>query len=144
MTFILWWQSSSGFCSSRAIPKTTRKDTSKGMRLEFRKAGELLEYLGLAEADAKSPLGWKPTRSMMELIAYRLAKTKPKGTKVIGDDFISELLWHFAYQGSSGQGSELGRYTLHALGLLRENAEGELHATQQLQHIFENSFHLQA
>ena len=34
-------------------------------------AGHLFEYLGLAKFDRKSPLGWRPTQQMMELIELK-------------------------------------------------------------------------
>ncbi len=38
-------------------------------RSEIETTGRFFEYLGLAKADKKSPLGWKPAAPLLDLIA---------------------------------------------------------------------------
>lgn len=54
-------------------------DPAKYLKLyeaEINDAGLVLEYLGLAKLDKKSPLGWRPTPLLLEIIAQRLSKQK--------------------------------------------------------------------
>ena len=37
-------------------------------------AGQLFGYLGLAEPDPESPLGWKPTHLLLEVVAKRAVR----------------------------------------------------------------------
>jgi len=65
----------------------------------IKKAGQLFQYLDLAEVDAESPLGWRPTHSLMELIAKRMSKNKPRGKSCCSEDLTSAFLWVTVFGG---------------------------------------------
>jgi hypothetical protein len=50
----------------------------KSYKSDIEEAGQLLAYLGLAKSDAQSPLGWRPTPALMDVIAKRAVRpSKP-------------------------------------------------------------------
>jgi hypothetical protein len=113
----------------------------KRHELRIKKAGQLLEYLGLAEQDAESSLGWKPTRRLIEIIADRLSKNLPRGESY-GDDHTSHFL-SIAVFGRGETEDNLGYEMLHALGLLRETSSGDWKATQQLKELFSHGYNME-
>ena len=46
----------------------------KDNKLEIKNAGRAFEYLDLADLDQSSLLGWKPTRTLLKIIAQRASK----------------------------------------------------------------------
>jgi hypothetical protein len=66
----------------------------KKFHSEIKTTGRFFEYLGLAKADKKSPLGWKPTAPLLDLIA----KSKPRRSKPttksasLADSLILDLM----------------------------------------------------
>jgi hypothetical protein len=112
----------------------------KRHEIRVKKAGQLLEYLGLAEQDVKSPLGWKPTRRHIEIIADRLSKNLSRGESEV-DDLTTRFL-SIAVFGRGDAMADLGYSTLHALGLLRETSSG-WKATRQLKELFANGYDME-
>jgi hypothetical protein len=53
--------------------------------------GKLFQYLDLAAADNKSPLGWKPTDRLIDIIVDRTARVlhRASGRQVTGTAFCS-------------------------------------------------------
>jgi hypothetical protein len=90
--------------------------------------GQLFEYLGLATFDEKSPLGWKPTSLLMQIIGLQIGSiTKPRSKLVYPhDQFILTVLHHAVYGCDyfSNQRNELAVGVLHALGLVNRDRDG--------------------
>ena len=104
----------------------------------IKKAGQLFEYLGLAKPDAESPIGWRPTGFLIKIIAERLLATKPRTIASSDDlDFTLDFLCQKIF-GDSSEGVELSFETLHALGLLREDADG-WRPTRQMKELARNA-----
>src|ERR1022692_4737708 len=99
---------------------------------KIKDAGLLFDYLGLAEQNAKSPLGWKPTRLLMEIIGKRASN--PKTSRVPDkDDLTIEFLLHLAFGEDTEPRGHFAFDVLTALGLMRSNDdEGCWEATSQL------------
>ena len=106
----------------------------------IKKAGQLLEYLGLAEQDVESPLGWKPTRHLIEIIANRLSKHLPRGEFEVDD--LTTYFLSAAVFGRGDTEADLGYSTLHALGLLRMTFGG-WEATRQLKELFSRGYNIE-
>jgi hypothetical protein len=43
----------------------------KSYKSDIEEAGQLFAYLGLAKSDAQSPLGWRPTPALMDVIVVK-------------------------------------------------------------------------
>lgn len=113
---------------------------------EIKDAGRLFEFLELAKRDRTSPLGWKPTHLMMEIIANRVPKQRAKrdsGNDEFIDEFMVELLGDAVFGVERPpQTGILGLEVLVELGLLRENAEGDWEATPRLKLLFADGYHM--
>ena len=46
----------------------------KSYKSDIEEAGQLFAYLGLAKPDTQSPLGWRPTPALMDVIAKRAVR----------------------------------------------------------------------
>ena len=79
-------------------------------------AGPELTFLQLAVPDEKSPIGWKPTARLINLVAYR--KTVKKAKRLYVADIWYQLLddYVFGYKSNRDQGSVFTRELLVALG----------------------------
>lgn len=99
----------------------------KKERTAVAEAGQLFEYLGLATVDRKSPLGWRPTRRMMEYIEEKgehSATYPANNEEELEDNGRSFIFWVladevFGRDRPPGTG-ELGFRVLDALDLTRE------------------------
>lgn len=100
--------------------------------MEFRSAiettGRFFEYLGLAKADKKSPLGWKPAAPLLDLIA----KGKPRRLKPttksasLADSLILDLMLDTVL---GTEERSFCCYVLIRLGLIVEHVGVGLHRT---------------
>ncbi len=85
---------------------------------DIRPAGKMLEFLGLAQPDRKSPIGWKPTQTLMGLIARRV--TQPTSQqKFRKAEWIIEMLKDLAIYDAEYEAAMLGFCLLQKLGLVR-------------------------
>jgi hypothetical protein len=120
-------------------------DPAKYLKLyetEIKDAGPVLEYLGLAKLDEKSPLGWRPTPLLIEIIARRLLKQKRK--REDADDELTGYLLADAVFGEDEQNVQKGYLAyalLFELGLLQENDAGGWGATKELQRLFSDGYY---
>ena len=46
----------------------------KTYKSDIEEAGQLFAYLGLAKPDTQSPLGWRPTPALLDVIAKRAVR----------------------------------------------------------------------
>ena len=106
---------------------------------EINDAGEVLEYLGLAQPDKNSPLGWRPTHLLMEIIGRRLSKLKLQQEPA--DDELTVHLLRDAVFGDAEEPRGLGYKLLSELGLLQVNDAGDWVATRQLQALFRGGYY---
>ena len=110
-------------------------------------AGQLFEYLGLAVPDKQSPLGWRPTPLLLDMINKQPSRKsrwsdKPTPTK-------DELLFYLMQDSVFGAGSDghrpwsltLGYEVLHWLGLLRDGSDGYSAPTHRLLRLFEDAYY---
>jgi hypothetical protein len=104
---------------------------------EIEKAGRMLTYLGLAEKDNKSVLGWRPTYRLLKLIAKRMSRRSPL-TKMGSEE---GLLLHFFHSNVFADiitegGGALGYEMFEALGLVRYNDMEEEVVTREFKELF--------
>jgi hypothetical protein len=119
-------------------------DPAKYLKLyesEIKDAGLVLEYLGLAKLDKKSPLGWRPTPLLLGIIARRLSKQKRQ--REDADDELTGHLLSDAVFGEQveGQRGHVAYLLLLELGLLQENDAGGWGATKELQKLFSDGYY---
>jgi hypothetical protein len=91
--------------------------------------GQLLEYLGLATLEPKTPLGWKPTDDLIEMIATKaahLSKSRPKSVYQ-GDYVLIDLLFDEVF-GKDGHGSP-GRHPSPNLAFMGEFVTADVKET---------------
>jgi hypothetical protein len=112
-------------------------------RMAIALAGHLFEYLGLAKFDRKSPLGWRPTQQMMELIeskGERSAKYPGKHREEAEEynlAFVLTLLEDEVFGRDRPIGlCGLGFHVLLALSLTWEDDFGEWIPTPELMGLF--------
>ena len=110
-------------------------------------AGRLFEYLGLAKPDKQSPLGWRPTPLLLDLMNKQSArKSKPSHkpipmlNKLIVDLLQDAVMGDERYKVSGGVLS-LGFKVLQELGLMRQDGEGDTGATPRLLHLFAGAYY---
>jgi hypothetical protein len=118
----------------------------KRYRGYIRYAGKLFAYLGLANIDKKSPLGWKPTERLKKIVenkAGSLRKPRPLETLDLKDQLIMSLLNHVVFGGLSfpDQRGSLGYEVLHLLGLLRRDHDGWKKASPVLLELFADAYY---
>ena len=110
-------------------------------------AGRLFEYLGLAKPDKQSPLGWRPTPLLLDLMNKQSArKSKPSRkplpmlNKLIVDLLRDAVIGDESYKVSGGVLS-LGFKVLQELGLMRRDPEGDIGATPRLLLLFAEAYY---
>ena len=107
------------------------------------KLGRVLKFLGLAETNQQSMLGWTPTARLVHIIAERAARpTKGSATPATKKErqVINSLL-----QLAGGQTEEVFTddflfNVLNGLGFLGEGGDGECKPTALLREVLENLF----
>jgi hypothetical protein len=111
----------------------------KKYKPEIKDAGLLFAYLDLAEVDPKSPLGWKPTHRLLEIIVER-AEAEHRND----DHMTVDLLWDTVFDDyvENGRGI-LGLYVLLGLGLMKQDDVGCWFATPELQRLFLDGYYSQ-
>ena len=110
-------------------------------------AGRLYEYLGLAKPDKQSPLGWRPTPLLLDLLNKQSArKSKPSHkpipmlNKLIVDLLQDAVIGDERYK-VSGNVLSLGYKALQEPGLMRRDLEGDIGATPRLLHRFAEAYY---
>ena len=110
-------------------------------------AGRLLQYLGLAKLDKQSPLGWRPTPLLLDLMNKRSArKSKPSHkplpmlNRLIVNLLQDAVIGDESYK-VSGAVLSLGYEVLQELGLVREDREGDIGATPRLIRLFAGAYY---
>jgi hypothetical protein len=106
----------------------------------IKSAGTLFQYLGLAEPDESSPLGWRPTALFMSLIANCAPKSTTRKFYKIG--FLIPMLLDAVYGDTRGNSyCSLALDTLIGIGLVRENEEKEVYeASHELVELINDSY----
>jgi hypothetical protein len=108
-------------------------------RSEIETTGRFFEYLGLAKADKQSPLGWRPTSALLDLIP----KSKPRRSKPttrsapLADSLVLDLML------DSVIGTEdrtFCCFVLIRLGLITEHDPLEMAAAPQLVRLFADAY----
>src|SRR6185312_4403961 len=76
----------------------------KTYQSDIQEAGQLFTWLGLAKPDAKSPLGWRPTHDLLDVIAKRAVRpSKPVDREVREDD---SLVFSLLLDAAFGEGRD--------------------------------------
>jgi hypothetical protein len=95
----------------------------KRFEKEIRGTGQVLEWLGLAKPDKKSPLGWKPSHALMSLIAKPRRHSKCKKPLAYPEDLeVFDMIFD-ATVGDLEEWSNIPSFVLsvfHLLGLAKE------------------------
>jgi hypothetical protein len=112
---------------------------------DIKEAGQLFAYLDLAEHDRISPLGFKPTRRFIEILAEPENDSSTPDKKLGESAFILDLLGDAVF-GEPGvrnlrEPGILGYDVLHALGLIHENRAGYRGSTPFLLRLFANGYY---
>jgi hypothetical protein len=109
-------------------PEARPKEYLAEFSFEIEKIGQLLNYLGLAQASARSDLGWKPKPVLMRVIAEGLTSISVKVDSKADDgwNFIHPLIIHATGLKPKEHHKAINccRYALAALGLLQEVSPG--------------------
>jgi hypothetical protein len=113
----------------------------KKCRFEIETTGQLFIYLGLAKADKQSPLGWKPTAPLLDLVAKskarRLKPTRKSASLV--DSLVLNLML------DTMLGSEHDNYCCYVLlelGLILRDVENDWLPSPELLRLFADSYNL--
>jgi hypothetical protein len=95
---------------------------------DIEEAGQLFAYLGLAKPDTQSPLGWRPTPALMDVIAKRaVRRSKPIDRMARAEDSLIISLICDAALGESHKRYPLCAFSvLTALGLVQEAYNDDL------------------
>jgi hypothetical protein len=109
-------------------------------------AGQLFAYLGLANIDKESSLGWKPTKRLKKIVknkAGSLREPRPLKTLDLKDHLIMSLLNDVVFGGLRypDQRGLLGYDVLHLLGLLRRDRDGSMKASPVLLELFADAYY---
>jgi hypothetical protein len=110
---------------------------------DIEEAGPLFACLGLAEPDTQSPLGWRPTPALMEIIANRAARFRKKLDRRVtaADRVFKSLLRDVAFgEGHHSDRAFCAFSVLRALGLVREAFDGDV-PTLQLGQLLAEAYH---
>jgi hypothetical protein len=93
---------------------------------EIRGTGQVLEWLGLATPNKKSPLGWKPSHDLISLIIE--SRTHSKSKKRCADDEDAEVfdMIFDATMGQVEEWSNIPSFVLSVLQLLGLAKEADL------------------
>jgi hypothetical protein len=108
-------------------------------------AGKLFAYLGLANIDKESSLGWKPTERLKKIVknkAGSLHEPRPLKSVALKDQLIMSLLNHVVFGDLRypDQRGLLGYDVLHLLGLLRRDRDGWMKASPVLLDLFARAY----
>jgi len=90
-------------------------------QFELEDAGLLFEYMGFAEQDLKSPIGWRPTYQLMQIISARVLKHKPQRWSG-GDGETVDNVRDVVFGYAKSQRGCVGLEFLDELGLLQGDA----------------------
>jgi len=110
-------------------------------------AGRLFKYLGLAELDKQSPLGWRSTPLLVNLMNKQPARKSKSSSKPIPmmNKLVVDLLQDAVIGDESykvhGSVLCLGFNVLKELGLMREDREGDIGATPRLIRLFVDAYY---
>ena len=110
----------------------------------IKSAGQLFEYLGLARPDKQSPLGWRPTLVLLNIMnkhARGKSKQSDKPTSTL--DHLLMFLLHDAIFGAGTRmyrTCPLGYEVLHELGLVRRDDDDQPAPTPRLLRLFEDAY----
>jgi hypothetical protein len=110
-------------------------------RSEIETTGRFFEYLGLAKADKQSPLGWKPTAPLLDLIA----KSKPRRAKPTTRlaSRVDGLCLSLMLDTVLGRGPHsFCCYVLIRLGLIVEDGDGDWTAAPHLVRLFADVYEM--
>jgi hypothetical protein len=129
------------------LPHDDERDPKKYLTKyasDIKLAGQLFEYLGLAHFDKRSPLGWKPTDRLVDVIAKKAAcPSKPTAKSAInGGGLIVDLLSDavFGQDHDDDMHNHLGDKVLNAIGLIQD-CENYWGATPLLLQLFANGYY---
>ena len=114
----------------------------KRHELEIKTTGQMLKYLNLAKSDKRSPLGWRPTHLLMDIInkkAVRKSMPSGKWPSALEHLFIY-LLDDTVFGADNDEPSTLCHIVLQVLGLVREDDLGDLVSTDRLVQLFEDAY----
>jgi hypothetical protein len=131
------------------LPQDDERDPKKYLKKyakDIKLAGQLFEYLGLAQIDERSPLGCKPTGQLVDIIAKKAARpSKPTAKSAInGGELILDLLTDAVFgQDHNDHHNHLGDKVLNALGLIQD-CEKYWAATPLLLELFANGYERQS
>jgi hypothetical protein len=101
---------------------------------EIKDTGRLFEYLGLAKLDKTSPLGWKPTDQLLEIIEKGPSNEMTR-QDFHGDEFMLDLLCDAVFGGDADRGT-CPFQVLSCLGLSLKDDYGAQVPTLQLRDLF--------
>ena len=114
----------------------------KSFKSEIEEAGQLFAYLGLAKPDTQSPLGWRPTPALMDVVAKRaVRRSKPIDRAVRAEEsLIISLLLDAAF-GEDREVYPLFAFSvLTALGFTRETITDDDLPTPHLRRLFAKAY----
>ena len=110
----------------------------------IKRTGQLFEYLGLARPDKQSPLGWRPTLVLLDIMnkhARGKSKRSDKPTSTL--NHVLMFLMHDAIFSAGTRmyrTCPLGYEVLHELGLVRRDDEDQSAPTPRLLRLFEDAY----
>lgn len=110
-------------------------------------AGRLFQFLHLAKRDKRSPLGWRPTPLLLDLMNKQPArKSKPSRKPIPMLNRLIVNLLQDAVIGDerhkvSGGVLSLGFKVLQEVGLMRRDPEGDMDATPRLLLLFAEAYY---
>jgi hypothetical protein len=111
----------------------------KKFRSGIKTTGNFFRFLGLAKADKQSPLGWKPTAPLLDLIAKSKARRSKPTTKSVSlaESLVLDLMFETVL------GKEAGNFhcfVLIRLGLILRDVEGHWAPAPHLLHLFDFAY----
>ena len=105
--------------------------------------GQLFKYLGLAKPDKRSPLGWRPTPLLLNIMNEREARNSKPSDEPIA--MPHQLLMHLMCDAIFGADSDtdctLGCEVLGVLGLMRRDDAGGAVLAPRMLRFFENGYY---
>ncbi len=109
------------------------------------RAGQLFEYLGLANVDKQSPLGWRPTPVLLDIMNKQAGRKSPRSNKPISvvDRLLMDLLTDVILGDDEDHQIDLfslGFDVLRELGLVRKDSDGNMGPTRSLLRLFEDAY----
>jgi hypothetical protein len=115
----------------------------KALATDIKRLGRIFKFLGLAEDDKQSVLGWKPTAKLIRMVAERAARpTKGSNKRATRkDDAMMQSLLQLA-DGWVEQTftDDFVFNVLNCFGLLRESVYGECKPTALLREMLQEIF----